>query len=233
MTEFAKFIIDKQYPKLPTLECIITTSEVLDEVSRELIESAFQVKVFNEYGCGEVGSIAHECEHGNMHILAQNLIVEIDNQEGKGDGEIVVTDLYNYAMPLIRYKLGDYANLTNATCACGRSLPIINKIHGRAYDVIVDPKGNKHHPEILMYIFEELKHRNAGIIQFQAIQKNKDKILINIVPDENYKKTIEEILVNMIHDKIHENIKIEFDYVTSIEREKSGKMRVIKSEMNG
>ena len=150
--EFASFIQENLYPPIPGLKCVITTSEILDQTSRDLIETVFDVKVYNEYGCGEVGSIAHECEHGNMHIMASNLILEIDNsgQSNEYDGEIIVTDLHNYSMPLIRYRSGDYAEFSDSGCKCGRGLPIIKKIHGRAYDVVVDPSNHKHHPEILM-----------------------------------------------------------------------------------
>ncbi len=125
----ANFIHKNGCQPLYGLRSIITTSEVLDNNSRNIIESAFKVKIFNEYGCGEVGSIAHECEYGNMHIMAENVIIETDtsNSPDNTSGEIIVTDLHNYAMPLIRYKVGDYGTLTNEICPCGRGLPLIKK----------------------------------------------------------------------------------------------------------
>lgn len=233
IVEFSSFIISNNYPKLHSLKCIITTSEILDSVSRTLIETAFGVKVFNEYGCGEVGSIAHECEQGNMHLMSSNLIVEIDNTESVNSqsGEILVTDLYNYTMPLIRYRLGDYATLSRQECKCGRGLPIISKIHGRAYDVIIDPAGNKHHPEVLMYIFEELKSNSADIKQFQVVQKDSELLLIRLVVDAGYNRNSEEMIRKLIHKKIHPGIRPVFKYVNAIDREKSGKLRIIKSEI--
>jgi phenylacetate-CoA ligase len=219
---------------LPGLKSVITTSEVLDDHSRSLIERVFGVKVFNEYGCGEVGSIGHECEHGNMHIMAENVIIEIDtrNSADGESGEIIVTDLYNYAMPLIRYRLGDYATLSKENCECGRGLPVIKRVHGRAYDMIVDPDGNRFHPEVLMYIFEEFKSRGAGIAQFQVIQTRVDSFLISIVPDKFYKKETEADIVNRIRERIHPGFSADFRYVNEVMREKSGKLRVIKSELN-
>jgi phenylacetate-CoA ligase len=216
------------------LKCVITTSEILDQASRDLIESVFDVKVYNEYGCGEVGSIAHECEHGNMHIMASNLIVEIDNsgQSDEYDGEIIVTDLHNYSMPLIRYRLGDYAEFSDSDCRCGRGLPIIKKIHGRAYDIVVDPANYKHHPEILMYIFEDIKRYDSSIKQFQVVQTDKDQLMIRLVTDTNYTDGIENIIQKMVREKVHPEIKTKFEYVEAIEREASGKLRVIKSMLN-
>ena len=85
------------------LKCIITTSEVLTDSHRQLIEDVFSTKVFNEYGSGELGSVAHECEEGSLHVSAENMIVEVLDGERTCDageiGELVVTELNNYASP--------------------------------------------------------------------------------------------------------------------------------------
>ncbi len=234
ISAFAVYLEKNKLNGLPGLRSVITTSEVLDDHSRNLIENVFGVSVFNEYGCGEVGSIAHECEHGNMHVMAENVIIEIDasNSADGESGEIIVTELHNYAMPLIRYRLGDYATLSKEECKCGRGLPVLKKVHGRAYDMVIDPDGNRHHPEVLMYIFEELKSSGAGISQFQVIQISVDSFLINIVHDMSYKKETEEEILNRIREKIHPGFSVNFCYVDEIMREKSGKLRVIKSEIN-
>jgi len=234
ISAFAGHLEKSNINGLPGLRSVITTSEVLDDSSRKLIEDVLQVRVFNEYGCGEVGSIAHECEYGNMHIMAENVIIEIDTSSSPDgeSGEIIVTDLHNYAMPLIRYRLGDYATLSKEECECGRGLPVIKSVHGRAYDMVVDPDGNMLHPEVLMYVFEELKTSAAGIKQFQVIQKSIDSFLINIVPEMYYKKETEEDILGRIRNKIHPGFSAHFCYVDEITREKSGKLRVIKSELN-
>ena len=193
---------------------------------------AFCTRVYNEYGCGEVGSIAHECEQGSMHIMAQNLIIEVVNgKRTDKSGKILVTDLFNYAMPLIRYDVGDYATLSELSCPCGRGLPVIEMIHGRAYDMIIDPGGKSHHPEILMYVFEELKTRNPGIDQFQVIQKRHDLLTINLVTGEGYDKTTEKVTTECIRNVVHRDFTTVFNYTNSIPREASGKLRIIKSEI--
>jgi len=233
LKEFASFVIEKGFPPLPSLRSIITTSEVLTDNVRELLERAFKCPVFNEYGCGEVGSIAHECEYHKMHIMSDNLIVEIESDtSSNGTGEILVTDLFNYAMPLIRYRVGDYATLSNETCECGRTLPLISKIHGRAYDFIVSPDNKKHHPELLMYIFEELKQQQADILQFQVVQLAIDKLDIFIVRGDAYADEVSTMLVNRIHEKINSDFDISITFVESIKREASGKLRLIKGMQN-
>ena len=164
-----------------------------------------------------------------MHVMSDNLIVEIDQQTSSSDpGEVIVTDLFNYAMPLIRYRLGDYATLSDETCSCGRKLPLMSKIHGRAYDFIVGPDNNKHHPELLMYIFEELKDENAGIMQFQVVQPNKTKLDVYIVKGPTYSEATNRRLIDRIHEEVHPELNISISFVDSIKREASGKLRLIK-----
>lgn len=233
IVDFATFIIDNNYKPIPSLKCVITTSEILNQHSRNIIETAFNTKVFNEYGCGEVGSIAHECEYGNMHIMSENVIVEIDHTNSPDDssGRIIITDLHNYAMPLIRYDVGDFATLSTDACECGRNLPVIKKIHGRAYDVIKAPDGIKYHPEVIMYIFEDLKSKNVGIKQFQVIQKEIDLLEITIIKDNHYNQSTETVLTQSIKKAIHPSIRIIYHYTDNIKREASGKLRIIKSNI--
>lgn len=231
IAELAAYVRKTARPRFLGLRAVITTSEVLTPESRALIEGAFDCRVFNEYGCGEVGSIAHECDHGNMHVMSDNLIVELDTTEQwqEGVGEILVTDLHNYAMPLIRYKVGDLGTLCNEPCPCGRSLHRIEKVHGRAYDFIVDSKGAKHHPELILYIFEEIKQRGGGIAQFQAVQTDYDRLDITIVPSASYSKDAETHITTKIRANINPAINVHFRYASRIDREPSGKLRVVKS----
>jgi len=233
LNEFAIFLEKKELTLPRSVKSVITTSEVLTEDSRKNIEGATNLKVYNEYGCGEVGSIAHECEHGSMHIMDDNLLVEIDDSGfNDNEGEIIVTDFFNRATPLIRYRLGDFARLSNKPCACGRGLRVLEKIHGRAYDLIYDSEGNKVHPEFIMYIFEDVKEKFNCIEQFQFIQVNNLTYNIKIIEKSNYvSETVEPYIIEKLNTKISSHSKIRFEKVNKIEREKSGKIRVIKSEL--
>lgn len=228
----AKFIQTKRYKLPASVKSIITTSEVLTDKTREYIEKKLAVRVYNEYGCGEVGSIAHECEYGNMHIMEDNLIIEIENDHsGLGKGEIIVTDLHNYATPLIRYRLGDFATFTDEQCACGRRLKILSGIHGRAYDCILTEEGNSFHPEMIMYIFEDIKEKKDGILQFQVIQKSLNHMHVKIVKADSFNSGTEDYISNEFNNRLSSTINTTFEYVDSIVREKSGKLRLIKSEI--
>lgn len=231
IAELAAYVRRRGCIPLPGLRSVITTSEVLTQENRALIEEAFGCRVFNEYGCGEVGSIAHECEHGSMHLMSDNLIVEIDSSREwqDGVGEIIVTDLHNYAMPLIRYKVGDLGTMCAEQCTCGRGLHRIEKVHGRAYDFIIDPQGVRHHPELILYIVEDMKRRGAGIAQFQAVQTDYDQIDMTIVPASSYSRDAESHIAAKVHTNIHPAINVRFLYGSHIDREPSGKLRVVKS----
>ena len=232
--EFSGFLSQNNLTLPSSIKSVITTSEVLTDISRENIEKSTGLKVYNEYGCGEVGSIAHECEHGSMHIMDDNLLLEIDeNGFNKGEGEIIVTDFFNRATPLIRYRLGDFARLSTECCACGRGLRVIEKIHGRAYDLISDSSGNKIHPEYIMYIFESVKEKFNCIQQFQFIQIDKQTYKIKVVKKNNYIGTVvEPYITELLTRKVSPHSQIIFEGVDAIEREKSGKLRLIKSELS-
>ena len=228
--EFARYIKENSLPPIPSLKSIITTSEVLSNPARSYIQDVFGVKIFNEYGCGEVGSIAHECEYGSMHIVADNLYLEID---GNGEqGEIVVTDYFNFATPLVRYKVGDFATIDHGECACGRTLPMLKGIHGRAYDMVHTTDGRSLHPEAIMYIFEAIQKKSGSFKQFQAIQEDLDKFVINIVPTKRWSEGMQNEIEASLKKRISPDIKACFNLVDFIPREKSGKMRVIKSQVN-
>jgi len=212
---------------------VIATSEVLTEPHRRLFENAFHCKVFNEYGCGEVGTIAHECERGAMHISAENLIVEI-LRDGKPvpegqTGDIVVTELNNAAMPLIRYNLKDTGCLNPDFCSCGRGLPILGKVMGRAYDTICNKEGKAFHGEYFMYIFEELQNMGIRVAAFQVIQKDYENFVIKAVADEKLRNAMEDYIAVRVRNSYGSYAEFKFEYVSEVRREHSGKIRLIKS----
>ncbi|MBE8716037.1 phenylacetate--CoA ligase family protein [Cellvibrio polysaccharolyticus] len=215
-------------------KAIISTSEVLTESMRDNIEKAFNCKVFNEYGCGEVGTIAHECSHGKLHINAENVLIEIIDEEGiplpeNSIGEIVVTDLNNDFMPLIRYQIKDFGSISYEPCNCGVKLPILKDIKGRAYDFIENENHEKFHGEYFLYIVEELKSKGVIIEGIQFI-KSKGKINILIASEQSaYDKSTTYIRDKLRHG-FSKKIEFYFSKVENIPREASGKIRVIKSE---
>jgi len=235
LEEFARFLLRNNLKLEFDLEAVIATSEVLTDVQRGLMQEAFKCKVFNEYGCGEVGTIAHECEHGALHVSAERLIVETvsgGTTAMPGEtGEIVVTELNNYAMPLIRYNLKDAGTLGEERCTCGRGLPIIEEVTGRAYDIIYNKKGKAFHGQYFMYVFADVESQGIRVSGFQVMQLGEEELLVKLVMVPTYKdkERVENILTLKFKTDFGETVNIKYEYTSRIERERSGKIRLVKT----
>lgn len=235
LNEYADYIKENKitfesYPK-----AIITTAEILSEEVRYKLESVFHTSVYNEYGCGELGTIAHECQEGGLHLSTENMYVEILDNKGNycspGQlGEIIVTELNNTAMPLIRYQLGDLGMLSSESCKCGKGLPTLKDIKGRSYETIKLEDGRMFHGEFFMYIFEGAKRRGLGVAQFQVIQSARNSFNIKLVITSNEgKEALEGYITSEIKAVMGNKLSIEYDYVDNIPRQQSGKMLLIKA----
>lgn len=213
------------------LKAIVSTAEVLSDPQRHIIESAFGVPVQNEYGCGEVGPIAYQCPSGSLHLLPMNHLVEILDDDGNpvahgSPGNIVVTDLTNIAMPLVRYSVGDIGAL-GEPCSCGRGFPVLKYVLGRAYDYIETPSGRRFHGEYFMYLFEDLRKRLPGIGQFQVSQTSPTDLVLRVVLNSPGEVSALETLLHLFRQRMPEmNARVE--RVETISRRPSGKMLVVE-----
>ncbi|MBK9775911.1 MAG: phenylacetate--CoA ligase family protein [bacterium] len=232
LTEFARHIQARGLPLRHRPVCIVTTSEVLTPADRALLQEVFQAPVFNEYGCGELGTIAHECPSGTLHLSEENMIVEVIDGSTAcapgSSGELVVTELNNRAFPLIRYRTGDFGSLTEGTCPCGRTLAGLAEVQGRAYDFIRNREGRLFHGEFLMYVFEDLRRQGADIRQFQVEQVDYSRFEIRIVKGAAYDPGCEDQIRERIREFVDAAAVVDVQYVDTIAREKSGKLRLIK-----
>ena len=171
------------------IESIISSAEMLMPEQRERIEKAFRCRVYDRYGNREVGPIAVECESGSMHINSDFVKVELlkDNRPVLPGqiGEIVVTALHSYGMPLIRYNTGDLAIAApGRNCPCGRQLPVIQDIIGRKHDILMGLNGNALHGSFFVHLFYKIK----GIKQFQVVQDCAQELEISYVPEKGFNK---------------------------------------------
>lgn len=215
---------------------VITTSEVLYSYQRDLIQKILSCRVINEYGCGEVGPIAFECPEGGMHLMADNLYIEILKEDGSpascGEvGQVVVTELHSRAMPLIRYQIMDSVEVGDERCPCGRSLPLIREVIGRAYDYLVSKSGRRFHGEKVMYLLEHLQDLKMGVRYIQVTQKTFLKLNIKVVQDEGFKDKALDIMRAYFSEALGQSLDIEFQSVNQIPRERSGKLRVVICEL--
>lgn len=221
------------------LKTIISTSETLISIERKLIENAFNCKVVNRYGSREfTGSVAQSCPENNegFHINTELVFLEVVGENGKqvapGErGKIIITDLQNYAMPFIRYDMGDYA-IGGEQCSCGRGFPILSQIEGRSTESFLTPSGKSVSPTELGQFLFVLKNYINYIREYQVIQNRLNEMQFLVVPEHNFNSSIEKRLQNDLKTFIGEEIKIDINVVPEIKREVSGKRLIIKSNIS-
>jgi phenylacetate-CoA ligase len=215
------------------IEVAFVTSERLYDHQKEKIEAVFGCRVANGYGGRDAGFIAHQCPHGGMHITAEDIIVEIVDREGNvlpnGEaGEIVVTHLATRDFPFVRYRTGDIGVLSDEVCACGRGLPLLKEIQGRATDFIVAQDGTVLHGLALIYVLRDL----PGIKEFKIIQESLERTRVQVVKDEGYGQEYEAAIKEAFKQRLGQDVQIDIEYLPEIEPEKSGKFRYVVSDVD-
>ena len=202
------------------LKGIVTSSETLDAEQKTLIEQRFGCRVFDWYGQFERVAAIGTCEHGRQHIISDYSFVELLPAED-GLYEIVGTGFNNFAMPLIRYRTGDFVRLeaTDSQCECGRHFPLVASIQGRADDVVKLPDGR--HVGRLDHIFKGVD----GILEAQIRQDQIDRIDIFVVPSAGYSTAVEIRLRTNASERLGGGVSIHVQAVNAIPRTRNGKLR--------
>lgn len=209
-----------------SLQAVSTTAEPLLEFHRKTIKETFNCGIFDQYGCGEVGGVAYECDHHNgLHITEEHVIFETDN-----NNEIILTDLDNYSFPLLRYKNGDQAILSDQACTCGRNSKLIKTILGRVSDNIIGINGLPVHWGYFhhLLIYTDIATRR-NLVKFQVIQNSINEIIFNIQSDP-LDQSEKETIINILHNKFGiDNITV--NNVNEIPSSESGKFKAVISNI--
>lgn len=214
---------------------VFTGAELLDKGHRKLISSVFECELLDYYACIEFSLLMWECrEHVGYHMNIDSAVIEFaKNGEtvAPGErGEIVCTTLVNYAMPLIRYRLGDVGIPIEEQCSCGKSLPLLKMLEGRTDDFLTAVDGRIISPAVFSpYPFENLE----GIRQFRVIQEKRDKLTIQLVARESFlnSKQVLERARREIEKVFGEGMHVDFQLLEKIDRESTGKLRKIISRV--
>ena len=207
-------------------QSIVTYGETLSQKKREFLEKAYNCKVFDFYSLHECAAMISECEHGNLHLIEDFAYHE--TLEENGVRRLIGTNLYNYAMPLIRYETKDNISLSEKqeTCSCGRHFQIVKKIIGKQCDYIETPDGR-----FLGSVMSHSIDNAKGVVCSQCLQNVLDQIDINIVVDETYNEDSRIALEKGLRKRLGNKIKLIFKIVPQLGKSRSGKTPFIISKI--
>ena len=209
---------------LPGLLEVRTLAEGLSPDARALCREAWGVPLVDLYSAEEVGYIALQCpQHEHYHVQAESVLVEVLDDRGApclpGQvGRVVVTDLHNFASPLIRYEIGDYAE-AGAKCECGRGLPVLSRIAGRVRNMLVTAAGKRFWPPLGSRKFFEV----APVLQLQVAQKEYDLLEARVVAARRLDASQEAKVKELILAAMPPGMRLVFQYCDAIPRGTGGK----------
>jgi phenylacetate-CoA ligase len=204
---------------LPRLREVRTLGETLSPEVRQACHDAWGVKLVDMYSAEETGYLALQCpEHEHYHVQSEGVLVEVldDRNRSCSPGEIgrvVVSPLHNYATPLLRYELGDYAEVGEA-CPCGRGLPVLNRILGRTRNMLRLPDGRVCWPKLSTSKYESV----VPLRQVQVVQHSLEHVELRLVASESASPDQEEQLAAIVQESLGHPFRITVTYLDEIPR---------------
>jgi len=232
----AKHMQENQIKPIQTLKAILCGSENIYPWQRELVEKMFQCRVYSWYGNSEQVVLAGECEYNQeYHIFPEYSIFELIRNDGTPIhhnheiGEVVGTGLNNYIFPLIRYRTMDHATLNSKDkCKCGRNYFRLDKVVGRQHEYIVTERGNL----IAMTAINMHSDIFDNVHQFQFYQEKKGEVFLHLVKKYTYTDHDSQNILQALHHKMGDEVRVELKFVDEIPRTKSGKYRFLIQEIS-
>lgn len=216
-----------------SLEAVFAVAETILPRSRELVAERFNAVMAGVYSCQEVGFIATECpDEPCYHVVAENVLVEILHEDGApvkpGEtGQVVLTGFYNYAMPFIRYAVGDVATAGPDMCRCGRTLPVIDHVDGRTRHAFVFKDGSRVWPRLWDFRVGDY----VSCREFQLVQLDHEHIEFRYVPDDSGRPPDAAGLVAYLKQKLHASAETTLAPMAKIPRGPGGKLTPFISMM--
>jgi len=222
LDRFADFLLTRGL-HIPEVQGVLAAAEPVSQSTRDIVQQAFRVPLFDTYGSREFMSIAAECaQHNGLHVHADNLLVETEQDASCGPTEFLVTDLHNYGMPFIRYRIGDLGTLSDSKCPCGRGLPLIKEIEGRALEVLRTRDGRSVSPILWRHVLKDV----SEVREFQVQQTSVDEIVISMVLARPLSEGSEMLLRGEMAKVFSPSTRLTIKPVDAIPRLLSGKRRL-------
>lgn len=215
------------------IKVVFTTAERLYPHQRHTLQTVFGAPVANGYGGRDAGFIAHECPSGNMHLTAEDIIVEILDSDGNPlplgqPGQVAITHLHTHEFPFIRYLNGDVASLSDELCSCGRPLPLLKEIQGRTNDFLTAENGAQVHDVAFAMLLRDM----PGMRQFKIVQETISEISLFLVITEQFDKSTNEPRIRQSFSHfLGKNVVPSIHYVSEIAPEPSGKYRYVVNRL--
>ena len=234
---FAKFLRDQNIilkDVCPSLKLCITTSEMLFEDDRALLEKQLGITVVNEYGASELDVIAFENTKGDWEINTKTLYLEIVDEYGKvlpngEEGDIVITSLYNKAHPFIRYKIGDRGVIDEKSKP---NAPVLKSLTGRTNEFAHLPSGKKV-PALSFYYVTKSVIEDSGIVkEIKIIQTDLSKFVIQYKAEVELSSLQKENITKAIETYLEKGLGVSFERKDELERSESGKLKQFTSRVN-
>ena len=225
--QMAKVMAARKLKAPPGLRGIVVGAEELVDEQRAEIEASFRCPVYNRYGSSEFTNIASECAlRQGLHLNSDHILVEVVDADDRPVvdqvGEIVVTDLDNYDMPLIRYRIGDRGVLSSQRCGCSLPFPILKSINGRVSQRLVTRSGREIHDIFFVHTLAKV----PGVAKFQVVQKSLDLVQINLELEPNVSR---EQTAAQTRQRLQElgdhGIELAISFVSTIPLTSAGKLR--------
>lgn len=214
-------------------KAIMSSAQALPDHTRKVIEDTFRCQVFDKYGSREFSGIAYECDaHEGHHVSAESYIVELikDGRPARpGEiGEVVITDLNNFCMPFLRYRIGDLAEAMDddVPCRCGRGLPRIGTIQGRVQSIIVGGNGHYIPGTFFAHLFKDYGH---VVRQYRIVQHQPGEIDLSVVRASRFSDEIFQEVLRSLKSYLGVNTKIDVEFVDEIPLERTGKRQATVS----
>ena len=218
--------------KLPSLKSVRTVSERLDEDVRELCRAVFGCEIIHNYSANEVGYMAVQCPlHQHFHVQSEVVYLEIIDEHGApcppGQiGRVVVTPLHNFAMPLLRYEIGDEAEF-GEPCSCGRGLPVIRNVIGRTADYLTLPDGSRRRVTYNVYRMSTLR----AVREYQVVQTALDAIEVRVVAMRALQAAEIAEISDIMTREFGGDFRVAITEVDELPRTAAGKLRPFVSEL--
>ena len=219
-------------PELHRPDLVWYGADAMPDADRKLIENELGVPVISTYQADEALRIGFQCEQRKgFHLSIDDVAVRVIKPDGSSagpgeEGEIVISNLSNRATVLLNYKLGDVVTMPTVPCTCGRTLPTIDRIAGRADDLVMLPDGESRHSLFLLAPLQAV----PGVVQIQLVQQTIRQLSINAVCAAGSDwRSIHNSLTDITHKLLDHQIRVDATRVAAIPSEPGGKVRAVIS----